>query len=457
MAINVDFYNFNKRINSTKIPSEIGETFSCTIKDDCSILTPTIRLTGASIAFKPVNYNYARIADFGRYYFVTDWKFSGGCWYALMQADELASFRSEIGQSTQYISRTSGEHFNPYLIDTNYKSTATLSSVIVEPSAYTFVDKLENGCVVVGIISPNAGYLSPVANFIFTIEQFRNFWDLLFSNDSDVSIAQPLQYIVYCHWLPFSVLSFYDLLPVNTIHMGAIDHINCECYLPKWTDKNVIHTSFFTFSCDKHPQATERGFYMNCTPFTRRTIQWSVLGEIPLDTNIVANANNIKVAFDIDITTGSSTYRILVDDWKLLTSGECTIGVSLPVSQDTYNFMNVFKGSFNGLVSMSSGNITGGVNAVADIASNLMPQLQKTGSSGNLATYLTGKPIMRTDFISIVEEDNGRFGRPLYQVSKISNVGTFVQCENADFNATGATKSEIESINNFMNGGFYYE
>ena len=89
--MDVKFYNHAKRSNSTKLPTE-GTLISCVLKDECSITSPVLEL---KITEKP-NFNYAYIADFGRYYYVSDWQYYRGIWSCTLSVDVLTSWKSNI-------------------------------------------------------------------------------------------------------------------------------------------------------------------------------------------------------------------------------------------------------------------------------------------------------------------------------------------------------------------------
>ena len=62
MAINVDFYTFAKKVNSTKVPSGTAAlSTQCIIKRGSSIISPTIELD-IGLATSPASYNYCYIS-----------------------------------------------------------------------------------------------------------------------------------------------------------------------------------------------------------------------------------------------------------------------------------------------------------------------------------------------------------------------------------------------------------
>lgn len=120
MAINITFYNFSKKINSTAQPSSGGTTFSCELIENTSILSPAIRLNLTSVSsFSPIGKSYAYIPDLARYYFVTDWTYELGTWVASLSVDVLATCKASIGQASEYILRSSYE-FNRYVEDSMF-------------------------------------------------------------------------------------------------------------------------------------------------------------------------------------------------------------------------------------------------------------------------------------------------------------------------------------------------
>ena len=79
----IKFFTFSKRPNSTKTPVASSATFSASwvARGAVDILNPVIYLAAAQ---PPITYNYAYIPDFGRYYFVKNWELVNDLWYAYM-------------------------------------------------------------------------------------------------------------------------------------------------------------------------------------------------------------------------------------------------------------------------------------------------------------------------------------------------------------------------------------
>ena len=102
--MNVTFYNFSKRRNSTKTPTSTGTVVTCQLKEPCSLKNPRLLLSGNLFT----TYDYAYIGDFGRYYFVSDVVSVGnGLTEITLEDDVLASHKTAIGSTVARIAFSS--------------------------------------------------------------------------------------------------------------------------------------------------------------------------------------------------------------------------------------------------------------------------------------------------------------------------------------------------------------
>ena len=102
------FSNFSKRINSTKQPTTATATLTGKLKESCSIENPVFQIKPLSPDTLP-GYTYAYIPAFHRYYFVSDWVFNVPLWECTLQEDYLASWKTNIGNTSAYIDRSASE------------------------------------------------------------------------------------------------------------------------------------------------------------------------------------------------------------------------------------------------------------------------------------------------------------------------------------------------------------
>ena len=90
----------------------------CTLKDGCSIENPILLLSAGNLT----ECNYLYIADFNRYYFITDVvSVRNGLWEISAHVDVLMSFKDEIKACTATFKRQENL-FNMYLDDPEFKT-----------------------------------------------------------------------------------------------------------------------------------------------------------------------------------------------------------------------------------------------------------------------------------------------------------------------------------------------
>lgn len=105
--------SFNK-INKSMVLKSAD--IACNIKNDTSIMTPTISLT-LPTNIRPTDFNYVYIDFFGYMYATTDIvKRMGGVYDVLLEIDVLYSFRNELNNLTVEVLR-SESHGNPNILD----------------------------------------------------------------------------------------------------------------------------------------------------------------------------------------------------------------------------------------------------------------------------------------------------------------------------------------------------
>ena len=89
---------YSKRKNSTKQPTS-GTDVTVYLKDNCSVVNPIFQASTV-----PTTANYFYIADFGRYYFLSNVvQISNSIWEFTLEVDVLASYKSAIGSTVARI------------------------------------------------------------------------------------------------------------------------------------------------------------------------------------------------------------------------------------------------------------------------------------------------------------------------------------------------------------------
>lgn len=110
---NSDEYNKISKSPSSRL------TLEGTLKEETSIVDPVVLIEYDGVL---TNVNYAHIATFNRWYFITDiTSVRTGLWRVSMHCDVLKTYSSAILGSTGVIARQENE-YNLFLNDTSYKA-----------------------------------------------------------------------------------------------------------------------------------------------------------------------------------------------------------------------------------------------------------------------------------------------------------------------------------------------
>lgn len=466
MSFKVNLYSLSKRDNSTKRPAGAPAEYDCILKDGCSIFTPSIKLD-LGLTADPSQYNYAYIPAFGRYYFIEDWFFTDRLWIANLNVDVLATYKTQIGNSSLYVMRAAGAH-DGNIIDTLYPAKtgcSYASDTKGNPWNTT-------GCFVIGVVTKDAAfgslnyYVLSAADLASLcakltdpaqiITEANHFLPTELSTGLQLSLVDPIQYIKTCVMLPVAEQEI-----TNLGTDAAFPVYNWE---PAVNGKKVYPTSrinkSFTFDISKHPDTAARGNYVNTSPFTKITLTVPPYGCIDIDTSVTCNASTLTVDVDVDPLNGKGILVVKCNN-IILNRLEAQIGVPISLSSVTRDYIagaTSALGAVGGVVSGFMGDIGGFIGAASGIGNaveSMMPRAQTIGTTGS---FVSNRGDFRLDhqFFRPVADDNTHNGRPLCQVRQLNTLSGYMLIQDGDVQITG-TATEDSRIRNYLETGFYYE
>lgn len=477
MSIAIRFYQFNKKENSTARPSSSGGTsYNCVLKDNCSIETPEIELN-----VKPSDwYNYAYIADFDRYYHVTNWEYFRGVWTATLNVDVLASYKTAIGNASQYVLRSS-HTYDKEIKDTLYplKSTShklvqsgTVPSWAVNFGGGTYVCYINNG-------DPDGGGFGSLGYMTFTPTQFsqllaalypdaQNSWSGTFFTQAYNVVAgallNPIDFITKVVWIPISLTAGNLPTKFGNYYAAYED--------PDDGTQNVRHNTLESFrrtlgpvniTVPKRPD-TIRGAWANTEPFGKYYLYWAPFGIIPLNSNMLIGAQSIDIVPTLDLTTGDLKVTIYtIGDYgsvkDRIYSGTSRVGIEIPVDKAKTEFRESFDnilGIASSAVDAMTGNYAGLANDITGTIGSMGEAPMKSGGSTTGLLALEDTIYLYYEYFDFADEDNANRGRPLCQVTQLSTIPGFIVCSEGDITISG-TANEQTQIKQFLERGFYYE
>ena len=359
--------------------------------------------------------------------------------------DILASWRDSIGATDAYILRSSAES-DGAIVDDMYPATGDVT--ITTASANIFAN--DGGNYVLGTVS-SGGATDYVQ---LTPSQFRAASAYLFSDDfyniaaKDLLKAQfdPMQYIKSSMWFPWEIgggraaslkVGWWD----TNIKGGAVQADQ---------EKNLS----VTIAVPKHPQAGIRGKYLNLSPYSQYTLDCRPWGRIAIDPLALQDVATITLDISVDMITGVGLLAVVVGG-KRLTLTQAQVGIPIQLSQVTRDYLGAVTSVTGGVIAGLTGNYMGAASAIGNATSSLMGQVSTTGCNGGISQLFDPAQLTGV-FLSVVDEDNARRGRPLCSVRRISDIPGYIVCADPapDF---AAPQWELDAVRSAMQAGFYYE
>lgn len=516
MQVNL-YSGFSKRINSTKLPNTTATVKNGTLRNPCSVTSPEIEFKTMGQTC-PANFCYAYIPSFQRYYFITDWVAEGALWVCRMNEDCLASWRTEIGNTTAYIERSASQ-YDGKVIDNLYPCDVDYTLVKTDLACAWNGVAPSGGCFVVGIICNASTYYNSslaggsVTYYVLTPANLRSLIHYLYSgtfledngfpvnqtllqqlsNEVAKAFVNPSQYIVSCMWFPFPVASFGSGQD-RDIQVGYYD-LGQNHGVGKYVD-SVVFTSTVTSSLPipDHPSAQTRGEYLNYTPYSNHTVIVQPFGSFNIDTAFLKYGKYLYCPVSVDPITGKAIMRVHVRGTpspdSLLSPVMCElssmIGVPIQLSQVTSDFLgastDLIKGGAiiaNGLSRTPTSSETGivpygsvkppigfgsgdmalmlALPSIGSAIKDIAGSVQSVGVNGSyLLTSPTLSPCITSIFKNPVKENNSECGRPLCDTKVINTLSGFIKCGEVTVNYP-CYDAEKVTIHNHLVGGFFWE
>ena len=378
----VSLYTFTKKKNSTARPSTPALVESGEIKEDFTPLAFEMTFSFSTKSQIPP-YNYAYIADFGRYYYITDWVFVGGLWRGSFAVDVLASYKTEILASNQFVARAADSSaMQAGLIDTSYPtisgSNRGLSGdVTVQQSAFWGLtpnansDIFESGTIILGCIGNTDKNVGCLTYYALSVDGFNVLMNSLLDDISwaNISVSEistnlqkalidPFQYVASVCWLPIDDLAFIgssgapsgDI--VQSIRLGWWDFSIAPTYYarilhnPSTFGWDYIRRKSY-IALDKHPQSNSRGAWLELSPYSRYVFTFLPFGRLELDSAELYGFEYLGIEVLLHSYTGDAVLNLYAahdnqgtSDKHILTLN-ANVGVPLPVGQISLNMGNM--------------------------------------------------------------------------------------------------------------------
>lgn len=455
--------NFSKRVNSTKTPTATDlaafTEYTVTYKKPTSLRSPVVE-----IATDVRTYDYAYISDFGRYYFVSDViSIHNGLTEYHLEADPMASQKSKIGSTVARIAFSS-TGYDKWIPDARLGVYSTINVFPVSDSS-----GINNGANVLTVANSNDG----IAHYAMNDTNVGNLITCLMSQNVGDKIrkmmSDPMQSILSCIWVPYvpSNLASVNVRVADELLDGSYGN---PAVSGGWiSPSNKIHQlSTVTLTIPFSYQD-----FRDMSPYTKMSIYLPGIGNVDLNPNDYVDNATVNVIPTVDITTGDIIYRIFNASMELMQTVSFSGGVPVPISGTSSNMRGAIA-SVGGMVGAAAGiaaSIASGGSAAPAAGALIMSGASAALNANMNSTSFKGSNGSRVDFsdslitLTVTVRDTedptdagyiARKGRPVCKTGAISGYSGYVQCDDAS--VVGAMESwERETINGYLNSGFFYE
>lgn len=443
--MNIVFYKFTKKENSTARPQGGGVPISGILNENTSIISPSLSIKfGVDIT----GYNYAYIPDFQRFYKVVSWGYALGLWRCDLYVDVLASFKTEIAAMNNYILRSASES-NGNIIDGLYPTTPQTG--IIETSADSVFNENQFILHYVGKTGLRAVLISKGAMTTLCGSLWSTWGNIDGMNDAFAAIADPFQYVSSVQ-KTYAPIGFWGGSGAVNVVLGTVDTGAAGQDITDSVGKASI-----TLSVPKHPQSGGRP-YLKASPYSVYSIRIPGIGWLTIPSEPLYNAASVTVNFyaepgsgnmRADVAVGSSVIASgtgkVNTDWGIAGASSSS---GLGILGDTAGaLLGGIFGDFTKFIGAGSGIVDGAGSATATVQQN-------GGASGCVG--MADPLILQLKYQTAVQDNAEDHGRPLMAFRDIGELSGFVQCEGAHFEGV-CTQTEQSMIDNALNGGFFYE
>ena len=504
MAFNVVFHTFSKKERSTAVPSGAGRTVSCTANEPMDLLAPVISLDWRNITGDPVAYNYCYISAFSRYYWITGWTHREGLWWASLRVDPLASWKASIGAQNIYVFRSSYS-YDLKVEDRLYPTIARRRLLNIDiPKLWTVEGANQagaannSGVFILGIVTAVG-----TRYYAMNSTNFQNFMSYLLSNNfyeavlgkfgateyPEAKVAiNPLQFITSCKWAPIGMAAapqtntfwalYYDAV-VSHIGPGGtpvppLDQTGITAYaLPEMGASYSYYDIDTTASDFQHPQADDRGDWLNYSPYTSFELFYPPFGLIELDPVEITSNDRLRIRVGLDSHATKIMLRVqVITDTRIRTiySATADFGVEFPLSNvivpgsSVLSVLSSIMGSALGAAGSAinqdyigmAGNVLGGASsAVGSVVKGKIPHVSTMGGTGTTADMI-GHPALYVTHWYVSDDDLAGRGRPLLAKRTLSAIPGYIMAD-PDEVSISCTEEELTQIRENIRAGFYYE
>lgn len=443
-------YQFNKKKNSTALPTGDYVSFNFVFKQETSLLNP-ILLINTSLSI--YTYNYFYIEELQTYYFRDGIESVNTDIFRLtLSIDRLATYRSQILNYVPFIERCSDSRY--YNVDINDNALSVEDVIEHVQSASTYCNFSSGLLYIIRILGRDS--TGGIGTYITNKSNMENIFSQMWVDVDDglglgdleefmqIWIADPIKYLIGVYSTPIGASVYaHNVSSDSTVYFGGHE---TNIQWDKITNGEVV---MFSGSLSK-PTSIYSDFRKTDPAFSQYTLYLPTIGTVPLSADIMDRSLSMDIG--ADLWTGDLLFKLMADGELISTyRSNCYATQSIGVVNETSAIMS---SAISGVSSVINQNPTGAIEAFKSVAS---PTPSIIGSQGGTGCVSVANEIV----ITCTQKSSAEFpltvyGRPCCKNIPLSQITGFVKCAKSSVNLH-ADESSIDIINSMLDDGIYIE
>lgn len=407
----IRFYtDFIKMNNSTKRPKTENKyiEYDGWFKEATSINTPVMQIDILPRT-TPLDFIYCYVVELNKFYFIQDIvSRTNTIWDYYLVEDCLATWRDRILNTSQYVLRSLIKKTDKSFVDDQMVLSANYEYHDVKIDGFIDTSTITDGCFCLGIqkdgAESGAFVAGSVSYYIISPASLQKFINALISLDlsgdtglskmATFSAVNPIQYIVSCVWLPFTLTKIIAQTGNGAESIGVLDwNSGVSGYRVKNTAIFSDRGRVLVSSIPKHPQRAGYGRWVDVQA-SQYALTLRGYGQMALDPIITGDCDEIIGDQYIDVTSGASVLKVY-GKWtsnnytQFQSQMNAQIGISVQLSQiqkDIYATATIMGST----VPIAMIDAVGGTQALTGAISNIAQSLDSSMSASTSIPQAAG-------------------------------------------------------------------
>lgn len=349
------------------------------------------------------------------------------------------------------------------IIDMMYPAKAGRKVNFQEIGIKPVINQYTTGTYVLGAIGKSNGYAGvPVTYYILPYSEMLKLNAFLFNSGSygtmisdDVIKAffNPMDFIVSCMYFPYDI-------PHSNLNKVDIDF---GWFSTSDIDAYIMQSYFYT------PEESGQAFtiykpgdgYLNAPPWTQYQFRYPG-GYFDIPAEKLYNYNQLMINLTVDIVTGLMNVHLRGwnsgEDNRTIARFAFQYGCPIAIAQLRSDYMTAIESAAGTVGSILKADAFSATASVASAIDAVTPDPSTKGSNGGLGSAFFELSLQfYCWYFECTEQNVQRLGRPVCAQKTLSSLSGYALCKEAVVEADRAYQSEMDTIEQTLNGGVYIE